>query len=346
MTDQLLTITMPVFERTDYFKEALESALNQTIPCNVIVVDNASSHKKFEDIVYSYQAEVNSGQLTYVRNNENLGLFGNWNRCAELCNTEFFVILCDDDILNEKYAESFVAAYDLHPSIDFYYTKLERFGSNFVYHAEEFIPLGLFEGRLALTYAIEHGLAWPTNSTALRTKLIKENPWKQSNIKNNPNADYLLVYTVLSHALGYGNEQCLYYLRSHGNNAGTVGGAYVGVSRSLVYYEIALLLQNKLESDIAYKRSACEVLNAFLMSNKGFSKIISDTIETDDEYVSFIVNFWAKHSYIIRRIIFSKNTVELNFIWLLCKVARFISRFSPNIYNKIGVGSFKLNKSV
>lgn len=344
MTDQLLTITIPVFERTDYFKEALESALNQTISCNVIVVDNASSHKKFEEIVSSYAAEVNSGKLTYFRNNENLGLFGNWNRCAELCNTDFFVILCDDDILDEKYAENFLNSYKKFPEIDFYYTKLKRFGSNFVHHAEEFVPLGLFKGEIALLYALKFGLSWPTNSTAYRTQLIKENPWQKSNPKRHPNADYLLVYSLSFNSKCYGSEETLYYLRSHGNNAGTTSGAYVNISRSLVYYEIAKLVSTRMEKDIAYKYSACEVLNAFLFSPLRFNEILLSTIDTDDEYIKFIVEFWTKYSFVIRRIIFSKSRIEINLLWALCKVARFISRWYPNLYENIAIGKFKLSK--
>ena len=40
----LLTIAMPVYERKDFFVEALESAIKQTIKCKIIVIDNCSSH--------------------------------------------------------------------------------------------------------------------------------------------------------------------------------------------------------------------------------------------------------------------------------------------------------------
>ena len=44
----LVTIAMPVYERKDFFREALDSALNQPVKCKVIVVDNCSSHDYFE----------------------------------------------------------------------------------------------------------------------------------------------------------------------------------------------------------------------------------------------------------------------------------------------------------
>ena len=39
----LLTIALPCYERKEFFLEALDSALNQTVKCNIIVVDNCCS---------------------------------------------------------------------------------------------------------------------------------------------------------------------------------------------------------------------------------------------------------------------------------------------------------------
>ena len=50
MKDQL-TIAFPVYNRTDYFKQALESVLNQTVKCRVLVVDNNSPHDDFKKII-------------------------------------------------------------------------------------------------------------------------------------------------------------------------------------------------------------------------------------------------------------------------------------------------------
>ncbi|PAF47041.1 hypothetical protein BKH46_04790 [Helicobacter sp. 12S02634-8] len=44
-----------------------------------------------------------TGKLTYYRNQENLGLFGNWNRCLSLAKGQWVCILHDDDILMDNY---------------------------------------------------------------------------------------------------------------------------------------------------------------------------------------------------------------------------------------------------
>jgi glycosyltransferase involved in cell wall biosynthesis len=99
-TDKI-TIGIPVYERFDFFEEALNSALNQTIQCSIIVIDNASSHNQFEKIVQ----QKNTPSLTYIRNLSNIGMIGNWNRCIELCPTEYLTILHDDDTLHPNFIE-------------------------------------------------------------------------------------------------------------------------------------------------------------------------------------------------------------------------------------------------
>ena len=96
-----LTIAIPVYERVDYFEDALRSALDQTIMCQIIVVDNNSSHETFKLII----DEIGNGRVKYYKNEENLGMIGNWNRCIELCQTEYIAILHDDDLLASTFVE-------------------------------------------------------------------------------------------------------------------------------------------------------------------------------------------------------------------------------------------------
>jgi glycosyltransferase involved in cell wall biosynthesis len=97
----LITISIPVYERYDYFEEAINSALNQTVKCNIIVIDNASSHTKFRDFVVA----KNLDYLHYYRNDENLGMVNNWNRGIELAQTKWLSILHDDDALDVRFIE-------------------------------------------------------------------------------------------------------------------------------------------------------------------------------------------------------------------------------------------------
>jgi len=111
--ENILTIAIPVFNRSRFLKEALESALNQTLPTRVIVVDNASTAFDFETFVNSYQCP----RLKYHRNPSNLGVVGNWNRCVELCTTPYILILHDDDRLELSYSARIWEVIESNPSI-------------------------------------------------------------------------------------------------------------------------------------------------------------------------------------------------------------------------------------
>lgn len=67
----------------------------------IIVVENTDdfyASSKLEEILQDYR-----GKLTYYRNKQNLGLFGNWNRCLSLAKGKWVCILHDDDILMDDY---------------------------------------------------------------------------------------------------------------------------------------------------------------------------------------------------------------------------------------------------
>lgn len=101
METDTITITIPVYQRYDFFEEAIESAIDQTLRCRVLVVDNHSDHEKFRD----YVKKLNNPRVRYFRNEKNLGMVNNWNRCIELADTPWVSILHDDDILHPSFIE-------------------------------------------------------------------------------------------------------------------------------------------------------------------------------------------------------------------------------------------------
>jgi len=107
-----ITIAIPVYERYDYFEEAVDSAINQSLKCNVIVVDNCSSHNKFAD----YVARKSLSNVKYFRNEQNLGAIGNWNQCINIPNSKWVTILHSDDMLAANYVEAISKVISEHPN--------------------------------------------------------------------------------------------------------------------------------------------------------------------------------------------------------------------------------------
>jgi len=101
-----VSIMIPTYRRPALLKEAIESALAQQtdVPYEVCVVDNdAVASTEVEAVIRSFNSPI----LSLYRNEENIGMFGNWNRCIQLARGEYVSILNDDDRLAQTFIQKF-----------------------------------------------------------------------------------------------------------------------------------------------------------------------------------------------------------------------------------------------
>ncbi|GMM91795.1 hypothetical protein MTsN3n11_00970 [Qipengyuania sp. MTN3-11] len=105
------TIAIPTYRRFDTLVEAIASALAQTgvEPPDVVIVDN-EGHGGKPAAIQKRLEEAGDCRVRYFVNAENLGMFGNWNRCIELSRTPWLTILNDDDLLRPSFLERSLAA--------------------------------------------------------------------------------------------------------------------------------------------------------------------------------------------------------------------------------------------
>jgi glycosyltransferase involved in cell wall biosynthesis len=99
-----ITIAVTVFNRRQYLKQAITSALKQTVPVRVVVVEDCGPDEGMEEFV---RREFGS-QIEYFRNPRRRGLFDNWNACLDYCQSPWLCILHDDDFLAPTFIESMV----------------------------------------------------------------------------------------------------------------------------------------------------------------------------------------------------------------------------------------------
>ncbi|NYT04893.1 MAG: glycosyltransferase family 2 protein [Methanomicrobiales archaeon] len=108
-----VSICIPTYNRAAMVGRAIKSALEQTYAdLEVIVVDNASDDNT-EEVVRSFL----DPRLSYRKNAENLGLFGNFNRCLEEARGEIIHILHSDDAIEPDFTARCVAFFDAHPGV-------------------------------------------------------------------------------------------------------------------------------------------------------------------------------------------------------------------------------------
>ncbi|SHF43172.1 Glycosyltransferase involved in cell wall bisynthesis [Mariniphaga anaerophila] len=204
----LVTIAMPCFERSEYFTEALKSAINQTVKCKIIVIDNCSSHDFFKKKCKEYN-------IKYFRNTSNIGLYPNINKCFELAETEYVKILGDDDILSDTYIESFVEAQKQYPEIDVYFSDYVLLTLNKTKNHRNMLPFGYMKnGNKIIEYGVKYNLGFPYMSST-----IKKNKAKISYQHSNWIAgyDWIWVYSNADRLMFYGDTKQLYKFRIHKN---------------------------------------------------------------------------------------------------------------------------------
>lgn len=110
-----VTIGIPVFNRADTLRRAIESALAQTRAVDVIhVSDNASTDATPE---IGREMAARHPRVVFTRHDNSLGLAGNFGFLLQHATTEHFMWLAADDIIAPTYVEKTLAALLSDPSL-------------------------------------------------------------------------------------------------------------------------------------------------------------------------------------------------------------------------------------
>jgi glycosyltransferase involved in cell wall biosynthesis len=104
------SIIITTYNRLHLLKRAINSALNQTIPCEVVVVDDCSS-----DETQTYVKSLGDS-VVYHRNQENQGHAATVNAGVAKASGDWIKFLDDDDYLAANCLEEMAKAISLHPS--------------------------------------------------------------------------------------------------------------------------------------------------------------------------------------------------------------------------------------
>ena len=98
----LVSILIPTYNRAEYLREALQSAVSQTHPeLEILILDDASP-----DATALVAAEFTGDpRVRYVKHPRNLGIAGNWRAGIEQAQGDFFCLLHDDDTFAPTFVE-------------------------------------------------------------------------------------------------------------------------------------------------------------------------------------------------------------------------------------------------
>lgn len=111
----LVSICIPTYNHAHFLPVAIRSALDQTErDLEVLVVDNCSDDDTAA--VVSEFCRIDA-RVRYVRNESNLGLVGNLNRCLELAGGVYVKYLLADDLLEQDCVSAMLKAIESVPGV-------------------------------------------------------------------------------------------------------------------------------------------------------------------------------------------------------------------------------------
>ena len=114
----IISVCMPVYNGARYLSESITSVLQQTFTdFELIVVDDGSTDQS-ASIIQSF----NDARLTYIKNDEQLGLVGNWNKCIEVASGEYLCIFHQDDVMLPQNLKKKINQLTNNPAVGFVYS--------------------------------------------------------------------------------------------------------------------------------------------------------------------------------------------------------------------------------
>lgn len=298
----LLTISMPVYERKEFFLEALESALNQTVKCKIIVVDNCSSHNYFEKI-------CKEKNVTYYRNDRNIGMSANFSKAFELSKTKYAMNLQDDDRLDPGYVEAFVNAVTQHPDIDIFYCDFIRITSKGLLPHSHTLPFGYMEkGNKIIEYGIKYKLGFPYIACAI--KRTKAHTAKDVG-ENIGSYDWEWLYSQADKLSFYGDSRKLYQFRDHDNQDTKINSVIYRLTRPYLYDKV---LMEKV-SDPRLKKKASNNVFWDLVRLKAFADndMLKEFLQGGNKYNSYLRAKLDENTVIKTIFAMPKSSVNLTY---------------------------------
>lgn len=166
-----ITVAIPTYNRAKYLPQAVQSVLNQTLKdFELLIADNASTDET-GNITKSFKDE----RIVYHKNKKNIGMMNNWNRCIDLSEGKYLLILGDDDKLYPNFLEESYRVHKRYPDLGFSFSHCNKVDANGQYLARwgyDFLPAGYSEGWKYLDYTIKFGCNLTNSSTVLLNKSV------------------------------------------------------------------------------------------------------------------------------------------------------------------------------
>jgi glycosyltransferase involved in cell wall biosynthesis len=168
MSNPLVSICIPTYQRPELLERAIRSCLEQTYThFEILITDNSP-----DDASGQMVARLNDARIRYHKNETNLGPFGNVNRVATLASGAYVKFLMDDDLLKPRCLELMVTALEQHPSAGLAMAPMDLIDEN----DRRIFPRFYIFRRMAYRYRYQVGDGLIARKKILHDFLVKDYP--------------------------------------------------------------------------------------------------------------------------------------------------------------------------
>jgi glycosyltransferase involved in cell wall biosynthesis len=109
----LVSVIIPTYNRPDYLKEAITSAVGQTYQNLEIIVSDNCSLENPQALVESFQ----DSRIKFYRHQENIGMLGNQFNGFKIATGKYVASLHDDDMWTEDFLSRLVPNLEANPNV-------------------------------------------------------------------------------------------------------------------------------------------------------------------------------------------------------------------------------------
>ena len=95
-----ITIAIPTYNRSEKLGKLINKLYGYNLNFSILVVDNSDNLDAYDMLRNLDRINRLPKSFKYYKNQSNVGMFGNWNRCIALAETDYISILNDDDLIS------------------------------------------------------------------------------------------------------------------------------------------------------------------------------------------------------------------------------------------------------
>ena len=124
-----VSILIPTYNYAFCLDETVQSVLNQTFQDFELIIIDDCSKDNTDEVVQKYLSDA---RVSYYKNEVNLGLVGNWNKCLSYAKGDYIKFLCADDKFRSDLLEKFVGVMEKYPGVSLVVCNKTMFGKSSV----------------------------------------------------------------------------------------------------------------------------------------------------------------------------------------------------------------------